>query len=241
MADDVGEEFVGFAEEVDAFAVLWEGEPFGDDFAEGIFPGGDAFDFDDFGVGDEIDAASGCVDFHLAAEFGMKATLDIKFGALSGLELDFVGALAPLGDFGQPAHEGGAVEVEFGADLVDFGGLVKEALEFEVEKDAVSGGAEVAVFEDVEDGFRIGGNRDRAFRMVFGEVAIDDFLGEFDFGLYGWFPACDVLNPALYPHYGEFLKGVLRFGCPIARFKSVVSNNYSADFSTDNFCTFLSF
>lgn len=158
---------------MDAFVVLWERDALGEDFSESVFPSSDPFDFDHFGVGDEIDPASGGVDFHASAEFGLHPALDVKFGALPSLELDFVSALAPLRDFGNPMDEGGAIDREVFADLVNFGRFVEPALEFEVEEDSVARRAEVAVLQDVEDRCGVCGDGNRAFGMMFGKETIE--------------------------------------------------------------------
>ena len=63
----------------------------GNDMADRVFPAMNDFDFDEFGVGEQIDEAKFCVGFDFAAELGLEAIADGAFGLVFALDFAPVG------------------------------------------------------------------------------------------------------------------------------------------------------
>ena len=172
------------------------------DFAKGVFPFSDLFDFDHFGIGDEINPSRDGEGFHFAAEFFVHPQLDRVFWAFAGLELEPVGAVAPGMDFGEPFAQSAGGDFEVFADLAFAGGFALEVHHFEVEVEPTAGADEVTAFEHFDQGVGLDACGDHAGFHAIGDEVDHRIFGEF-YSCF-WFPARDALNPPLNSHLRKF-------------------------------------
>ena len=210
---DVVEAWIVGTEEVEAFGVGGEGAAFGDDVTDRVFPLVDDFDFDQFGVSEEVDESPFGIGFDFAAELGLESVSDVALGMHSALDFAPVGEKVGVVEFAYCVHVGRSSDVGALHDFVGGEGHAEADRFLEDEINAKGVGVEFFVHELVD---RVEVNDDAILR---------DWVAA---------PVGHLLNPSGDAEFSEFSISKSCVFCSISGFKSVVFDNGCAGFGTDD-------
>ena len=123
---------------------------FGDDVPDRVFPLVDDFDFDEFGVGEEVDESPFGIGFDFAAEFGLESVADVALGMHSALDFAPVGEKVGVVEFADRIHVGRSSDVGALHDFFGREGHAEANGFLENEVDAVGIGVEFFVHKLVD-------------------------------------------------------------------------------------------